>query len=317
MRVYSVDETERGLDFTQLIATLESAFASNVSVPLRHTHHIESGGHRGVSLIMPAWNDRGDFGIKVINIYGGNAVLGLPGLHGVYTLFDGRTGVPVASMDANVLTAWRTAAASALAAKFLAPTDAKTLLVVGGGRVAELLPLAYSAVRPIQRILVWTRRKEQAYKLVAQLSSRGLVAEAIDSLESAVRAADIVTCATLSRQPLIQAAWLKRGSHLDLIGSFTPEMIEAHPDCFQDAEVFVDTDEAPTKAGDLLTAFASNALNPVEIKGTLFDLCQRKTIPALMCREDRKNRTVFKSVGSALEDLAAAVLVQHQMSKCY
>jgi ornithine cyclodeaminase len=257
---------------------------------------------------MPAWSEAGYLGIKTINIFPGNSAHGLPGLHATYVLYDAHTGVPLALMDGNEITAHRTAAASALGASFLARSDARRLLVLGTGRVARLLPAAHAGVRAIAEVQVWNHRPEGAEALAAQWRSEGWNAQAAGDLEAAVRNADIVSCATLATSPLVRGEWLAPGSHLDLIGSFTPQMREADPACFAGARTFVDTDEALSKAGDLLDAIAAGTLSRDGVQATLAELC-RGTRGG---RADDSERTVFKAVGSALEDLAAATLVWQQ-----
>lgn len=305
MKILDADQTRARLKFDHLVPALREAFAGEANVPPRHVHSVEAGADKGTVLIMPAWSEAGYLGIKTINIFPGNSARGLPGLHATYVLYDAHTGVPLAQFDGNEITAWRTAAASALGASFLARADAKRLLVLGTGRIARLLPAAHASVREIDEVQVWNHRAEGAQALAAQWRSEGWNAQAVTDLESAVRGADIVTCATLATSPLVRGEWLTPGSHLDLIGSFTPAMKEAHPSCFADARVFVDTEEAPTKAGDLLDAFAANALTPEGIQATLAQLCRGERSGRLSPSE----RTVFKAVGSALEDLAAATLV--------
>lgn len=297
--------TRAALSFPTLIPALRSAFAQGASVPTRHTHAIESGGRHGVSLIMPAWNDDGYFGVKVINIFPDNGAVGLPGLHATYTLYSAQTGVPLASLDGDVITVYRTAAAAALGASYLARSDARALTIVGSGRIAALVAQAMRAVRPIETVRVWNLRPAGAEALAAALRDQGIPAQAVTDLQQAVEQSDIVSCATLSTEPLIQAAWLQPGTHLDLIGSFKPEMIEAHPDCFARASVYVDTDEAATKAGDLLRALEAGTLARADIRGTLHQLADG-TLPG---RRDDSEITIFKAVGSALEDLTAAALV--------
>ncbi|MGJ7508260.1 ornithine cyclodeaminase family protein [Variovorax sp. GT1P44] len=305
MKIFDADQTRAHLKFERLVPALREAFAGEATVPPRHVHSVESGKDRGTVLIMPAWSDAGYLGIKTINIFPGNGARGLPGLHATYVLYDAHTGVPLAQCDGNEITAWRTAAASALGASFLAHPDAKRLLVLGTGRIARLLPAAHASVRAIRKVHVWNHRPEGARVLATQWQHAGWDAEAVEDLAAAVRTADIVSCATLATAPLVRGEWLAPGSHLDLIGSFTPAMKEAHPSCFADARVFVDTEEAPTKAGDLLDAFAANALTPDGIQATLAQLCRGDRSGRLSPSE----RTVFKAVGSALEDLAAATLV--------
>ena len=270
--------------------------------PLRHTHHI---AEQGTVLLMPAWRAGRRFGIKTVSIFAGNGARGLPAVHAVYALFDASTGVPLALLDGTELTARRTAAVSALAADFLARPDAQSLLLVGAGRVAALLPDALRTVRPgLCRITVWNRSPVAALALAGRLRLQGHAAVASTDLESAVRQADIVSCATLSTQPLVRGSWLAPGVHLDLIGGYTPQMREADGACFARGQVFVDTDEALDKCGDLLGALAEGCFERAALQGTLSDLC-RGLHPG---RGDGSAITVFKSVGSALADLAAAEL---------
>ena len=305
MKTLDADQTRAHLNFERLVPALRDAFAGDATVPPRHVHTVEAGGDRGTVLIMPAWSNAGYLGIKTINIFPGNSARGLPGLHATYVLYDARTGVPLAQLDGNEITAHRTAAASALGASYLSRKDASTLLVLGTGRVARLLPAAHASTRSIRRVRVWNHRPEGARALATEWRQAGWDAEAVEDLAAGVRTADIVSCATLATVPLVRGEWLAPGSHLDLIGSFTPAMKEAHPSCFADARVFVDTEEAPTKAGDLLDAFAADALTPEGIQATLAQLCRGERPGRLSPSE----RTVFKAVGSALEDLAAATLV--------
>ncbi|RZI77355.1 MAG: ornithine cyclodeaminase family protein [Variovorax sp.] len=310
MRILDAARTRAALSFDRLVPALREAFAGNVTVPQRHVHTVGDGVDRGTVLIMPAWSDAGYLGIKTINIFPGNSERGLPGLHATYVLYDVRTGVPLAQMDGNEITAHRTAAAAALGASFLARKDAANLLVLGNGRVAKLLPAAHASVRPIREVHVWNHRPEGAQALAAQWRAEGWNAHAVadepDGLALAVRAADIVSCATLATTPLVRGDWLTPGTHLDLIGSFTPAMREADPACFGGgARVFVDTEEAPSKAGDLLDAFAAGTLAAVDIQATLAQLCRGEHAG----RRSEAERTVFKAVGTALEDLAAATLV--------
>ena len=295
------------LPFDRLIDALAAMFASGCEVPLRHTHTLAGaeGNAAGTVLIMPAWQPGRYLGIKTVGIFPGNAARGLPGLFSTYLLYDANTGQPLAMIDGDQITARRTVAASALAARCLARPDARRLLVVGAGRVAALLPAAYRAVRPITEVQVWARNPAQAVALADDWRQQGLPASVAPDLAAAVAWADVVSCATLATAPVVQGDWLRPGSHLDLIGSFTPAMREADDACFAGASVFVDTDEAAMKSGDLLGPLARGVLQAGDIQGTLADLC-RGRVPG---RQSADERTVFKSVGSALEDLAAAVLV--------
>ncbi len=305
MQLFDATATREALPFDRLIAALRAMFASGCEQPPRHVHELATDGGRLTSLIMPAWTPGRYYGVKIINVAPGNAARGLPGLHASYLLHDAATGVPLALIDGNVLTARRTAAASALAASWLARADASHLLVVGAGRIARLLPDAYRAVRPIGRVSVWARSTGQAEAFAADLRVQGIAADAVPDLEAAVGCADIVSCATLATAPLIRGRWLRAGSHLDLIGSFAPTMREADDDCLSGAAIYVDGDEALHKSGDLIEPLRHGVFHAADVRGTLTTLSRGEAAG----RRSNDERTVFKSVGNALEDLAAAIEV--------
>jgi ornithine cyclodeaminase/alanine dehydrogenase-like protein (mu-crystallin family) len=306
MIVIDAATTRQALPFDRLVSALRAQFADeHCVVPARHVHEIASPGVAPItSLIMPAWQPGRYYGVKVVNIAPGNAARGLPGLHASYLLHDAATGAPLALIDGDEITARRTVAASALAASYLARSDAQHLLVVGAGRVAQLLPQAYRAVRGITRVSAWARIAAQAERLTVDWRAQGIEAVAVTDLAAAVAKADIISCATLAAAPLIEGRWLSPGSHLDLIGSFTPTMREADDDCFAGASLYVDTDEALRKSGDLLGPMSRGVFSVADVRGTLADLARGDAAG----RASADERTVFKSVGTALEDLAAAVL---------
>ncbi|MGF6726704.1 ornithine cyclodeaminase/alanine dehydrogenase-like protein (mu-crystallin family) [Paraburkholderia sp. GAS41] len=301
MNIFDTVTTRNALDFESLTLRLKTAFIKGCHVPLRHSHKID-GDSEGTVLIMPAWEDNGYLGIKTVNIFAGNATRGLPGLHSTYVLYDAKTGRPLAQMDGNEITSRRTAAASALAASYLARPNASRLVLLGAGRVGSLVPEAYRTQLPITQVDVWDANPAAVNALVDRLNGLGFNATAVQDLEQSVRQADVVTCATLATEPIVQGQWLSPGSHLDLIGSFTPLMREADDDCFRNAALFVDTEEAPQKSGDLLGPLSRKVISSDDIKGTLSALCRGN----VNGRQGNLERTVFKAVGTALEDLASA-----------
>ena len=291
-----------------LVAALRDAFRQGCDLPPRHHHAFAVPGERdGTLLLMPAWRTGGTLGVKVVNIVPGNDARGLPAVSAVYLLFSAATGQPLALLDGAELTARRTAAASALAAGFLARADAARLLVVGTGRLAPELAAAHASVRPVREVAVWGRSGGKAEELAARLGRElGLEVRAAADLEAAVRAADIVSTATTSLEPLVRGAWLKEGAHLDLVGGFTPAMREADDEAVRRARVWVDTlDGALAEAGDIVQPLRSGVLAREAVVGDLFGLCRGEVVG----RENPAEITMFKSVGTALEDLAAATLV--------
>ena len=305
MIVLDAARTAAALPFERLIPALREAFVTGAEVPLRHRHDLmQPDGTSAALLLMPAWRAGGFLGVKVVSVVPGNGARGLPAVSSSYLLCDGATGQHLALIDGGEITGRRTAAASALAASFLARDDAVSLLIVGSGHIAGLLAAAYQVVRPIERVRVWNIRPAGAERLAARLREEGFDAVAVTDLAAAVAEADIVSCATLARAPLIRGEWLRPGTHLDLIGGFTPAMREADDAAVRRARVYIDTDAALAEAGDLIDPIAHGVLRREDIAGSLFSLCRGEVAG----RQTRDEITLFKSVGSAVEDLAAAGL---------
>ena len=306
MRLFSPTETAAALNYPGLIDAISQVFAGGATAPQRHHHTMKKTGEPdAVLLLMPAWADGfGVGGVKIVNVTPGNSTRGLPAITASNLVFDEVTGEHKAILDGATLTAMRTAAVSALAAKHLAAANAKTLLVVGSGRVANELPFAFRAVRPIEEVLVWSRTPESATRQVAQWAVKGIHATTISNLQDGIAKADIVSCATLATQPIILGNWLRSGQHIDLIGSYAPHMREVDDEAMQRAKVFIDTDAALHETGDLISPLQSGALTDGAILGTLYDLC---ALPQKSWRHS-SDITLFKGVGHALEDLAAAKL---------
>ncbi len=293
----------KALPYPKLIDALSHAFCSELTVPMRHHHDMVNPGQRETTLLlMPAWESGGKAGVKIVTVAPEHA----PSIKGIYLLMDLATGTPELMMDAPVLTARRTAAASALAASHLAPTHASTLLMVGTGALSLELIQAHCAVRPISEVMVWGREHKKASSVAEQARQLGLEACAVSHLEAACQKAQIISVATLSKEPLIKGRWLQSGQHLDLVGAYRPDMREADDDVIRRCQLFVDTRQGALKeTGDLVIPLAQGLIVPESIEADLFDLC-RGQHPG---RTDAQQTTLFKSVGHALEDLAAAKLV--------
>lgn len=293
------------LSYEPLVSALERMFREGCRVPLRHHHELgEVDGERATLLLMPAWREGAALGVKVVSVFPSNRARGEPSVHGTYLLLDPKSGRPLAALDGTELTRRRTAAASALASRFLARPDSRRLLVVGTGALAPHLARAHAGVRHVGEIRVWGRTPERARALAERLAAEGFPAVWEPDLEAGVRWADIVTTATLAREPLVRGRWLRPGAHLDLVGGFTPEMREADDEAVARARVFVDTREgALREAGDLVQPLERGVLRAEDVEADLFDLCRGRH-PG---RRQAAEITLFKSVGTALEDLAAAV----------
>ena len=310
LTIFDAPTTADRLPFAALVRALEDGFATGCQLPERHHHRIERTGEPDATLLlMPAWSNPDDpkqyLGVKIVTIVPGNMARNLPGLVSTYILYDAVTGQQLAIMDGNTITGRRTAATSALAARMLARPESATLLVIGAGRIGSLLPDAYRTVLPIEQVMIWDINADGASALASKLTVAGIPATAVTDLEAAVRHADIVTSATLATEPLLKGAWIRPGTHVDLIGGFTPQMRESDDDAIRRASVYVDTIEALHEAGDLTQPIADGVISRDHVRGTLAQLSRHE----VEARISNDQITCFKAVGSGLADLVAARMV--------
>jgi ornithine cyclodeaminase len=311
LRYFSAEQVNRSLEYGRLVDALADMFRAGCEVPLRHHHHVDrADGTAGTLLLMPAWQPNGPIGIKLVSVFPANPGRGKASVLGSYLLLDGDTGEPQALLDGVALTLRRTACASALAARYLAKPDAKYLFMVGAGALAPHLIGAHMAVRPIEEVLIWNRNPDRSKALASRLAqSLSVRVDWTEELAGTCGDADIISCATLSPEPLIRGEWLKPGVHVDLVGAYRPDMRESDDEVMRRGRVFVDTREgALAEAGDIVQAIKSGALSESTIQGDLYQLCRNEA----RGRQAPDEITVFKSVGTALEDLAAARLVAEQ-----
>lgn len=304
VRVYDSDAVHAALPWEQLAAALERAFIEGAQVPLRHAHALSPSD---TLLLMPSW-DAELIATKLVTV--------IPGarhtVQASVVVLDRRTGDVRALMDGEALTLRRTAATSALAARRLARPDARSLLIVGSGRLAGWMALAHAALQPsLERVVVWGRRPEPARQVARALEGtlreahpgRAVAVEVSEALEPAVRQADLVCCATTSTEPIVKGAWLQPGTHLDLVGGFRRDMREVDDEAVRRARVVVDTYAgALAEAGDLTQPIERGVIDRAHVRAELAELLAE---PA-RGRTGASDITLFKSVGTALEDLAAA-----------
>lgn len=313
MRIITAADIAEVASFRDLVETLRVAFRNPSIAPLRHHHTIErpDGEPDTTLLIMPAWTDfagqglsgRGYTGVKIVSVVPDNKARSLPSVVGAYLLMSGQSGLPLALLDGQALTLWRTAASSALASSYLSRPDANKLLMVGAGALSPYLIRAHCAMRPIEHVLIWNRTPQRAQKLAGKLSDLGVTIAVTDDLEGAARGADIISTATMSEEPLIKGMWLSAGQHVDLVGAYKPTMREVDSHAISKARVFCDTREGALKeAGDLVIPIKENRFSADDVAGDLFDLCRGGRAG----RRYYDQITLFKSVGTAAEDLAVA-----------
>jgi ornithine cyclodeaminase len=319
MQMISADDIDRCLNFPDLVEALRQAFRAGAVQPTRHHHPVERpDGAATTLLLMPAWTDfasaggssGGYIGVKIVTVSPDNNSLGKPTVMGLYLLLDGRTGEPKALIDGQRLTLWRTAAASALAATYLARADASRLLVIGAGALAPFLARAHCSVRPVREIRIWNRTPANAERVAGTLCAEGYAATATYDLDASIGWADIVSSATISATALVKGALLRPGVHLDLVGAFTPQMRESDDEAIRRSRVFVDTRAGATKeAGDIVQPLASGVLAGKDVLADLAELARGEKGG----RAGEEEITLFKSVGAALEDLAAGRLVHERL----
>ena len=299
-------QVAQALPWPHLIDALRRALLTADATAPPRQHYDMQHMNTGVPalLLMPAWSPTLGVGTKLLTVYPNNARVGLPSVQGLYLLMEPNTGRPQAVLDGGELTARRTAAASALASRYLSRVDSRCLVMVGTGRLSQQLPAAHAQVRPIDRVWVWGRSHPKAEQAAQGLRAQGMDAAVTPSLEEAVTQADIVSCATLSHEPLVRGDWLRPGTHVDLVGAYTPAMRETDARVFERANaVWCDTREgALREAGDILQAIEAGAFDAGRLAGDLAGLCRAERA------RHPEDITVFKSVGMAVEDLAAANL---------
>ena len=257
-------------------------------------------------LVLPAWRYRDLIGAKLVTAFPTNAAP-VPSIQTVYVLFDGRTGTPLAAMHGAQFTLRKTAADSALGASLLARPDVRRMLMVGAGNQAGHQIRAHCAVRPsLAHVAIWNRSPAKARALAAGLALPGVAVEAVEDLAAAARAADIVSCATSTTTPLLHGAWLKPGTHVDLVGGFTNDMREADDETIRRGTLFVDSRWFTVgHCGDVTGPIAAGIIAEADIAGDLFELCAGKR-PG---RSSDAQITVFKNAGGGHLDLMTARLV--------
>ena len=300
------DFIENNTRFPELIRKLQQYFSANqVIVPPRHHHNFPNPRTQADAtlLLMPAWNPGQQAGVKMVTINPENAQFDLPSVQGTYIYFDAVTGVIKALIEGNSLTAKRTAATSAMASSYLSHPDASSLLMIGTGALAPNLIKAHASVRSIEQVYVWGRNFEKAQAVCESLKGESYTIQAIKTIEEKITKVDIVSCATLSKTPLVLGAHLRPGQHIDLVGVFKPDMREADDETIAKANVFLDSLESGLKeSGDIVMPLQNGTLRPDDIKADLFGL----TAGLHQGRNQPEEITLFKSVGHALEDMAAA-----------
>ncbi len=300
------DFMEQNTVFTELIQEIKQCFSNkSIMVPMRHHHDFPNPAVNkdATLLLMPAWNPDKNAGVKIVTVHPENGQFNLPAIQGIYIYLDAVKGNIKAILEAKSLTAKRTAAASALASVYLSKLNSSSMLMIGTGALSANLIQAHASVRPIKTVYIWGRNYEKAKAIASSLKNENFTVQVIPTIEEKIGDVDIISCATLSKTPLILGAYLKKGQHIDLVGAYKVDMREADDDTIKKASVYVDTFQGGLKeSGDIVIPLKNGSLKEEDIKGDLFSLTSNPT----KGRQNDNEITVFKSVGHAIEDLAAA-----------
>ena len=308
MNVIEAADVHRVLTFPTLVEAIRTTFGQPAGTPRRTLYQLrEDDPFHDAFAVLPAWS-ADVIGVKAFTYLPSNAPKGRPVLHSKILLFDRDTGAPLALVDGTSVTLWRTAAVSALAADYLARVDAKSLLVCGTGNLAPYMTLAHASVRSYDDIAIWGRNADKAAAVAKAVSAKrpDLRVRVVTDLEAAARAADVISCATASKQPVILGAWVKPGTHTDFIGNHERMHRETDTDLVVKSRVYVDSRaNTMNEAGEILLPIQEGRITDDHVIAELADLCSGRAAG----RERDDDTTLFKSVGTALSDLAAAHLV--------
>jgi ornithine cyclodeaminase/alanine dehydrogenase-like protein (mu-crystallin family) len=290
--VLTEDDVRKRLRMADLIPAMEKALiefsTGKVIQPVRQVIPIDPPG--GFYGMMPARTPEA-LGQKIVTFYPPNASLGIPTHMATIFLVDPETGTPLAMMDGTLITEMRTAAVSAAATKLLAAPDAKVLAILGSGVQARSHVEALRFVRQFDDIRVWSPNQENAERFAAEVNGRAM------SAEDAVSGADVVVTVTIAKMSILRVAWLKPGAHVNAVGACRPDWRELDDDAMRNSVLFVDSREAAMKeSGDVI-------LSGAKIYAELGEALAGKVAPRA------QETTIFKSLGMAVEDIAAAMLV--------
>jgi ornithine cyclodeaminase len=305
MQFFDQAAVAHALPYPALIDALATGLQQAIESPARSVY--TPNGDNSAVLIMPAWKAHENMGVKLVSIWPGNSAKGQSAVSAVYVLISCEDGNPVAVLDGTELTLRRTAAAAALAARILARKNSQTLAILGTGSLSAPMAVAHASVMDFKTILVWGRDVKKAQAVVDSLALQGITAQISSDLQATLAQADVVSAASTASEPFIRSDWVKPGTHLGLIGAFTPSMAEAEPTLMPRAQVFADNREAILqKGGEVLQAIQQSLIAASDIQA---ELAEMAASPQQHWRSSDEAITVFKSVGFASLDLIAAEMV--------
>jgi ornithine cyclodeaminase/alanine dehydrogenase-like protein (mu-crystallin family) len=314
MIVVGPEQVHYLLPFDELIEGLREAHLGDTPRHDRYImHEPRPEGPPDIFINLPAWQPGEGIGVKLVTSFPGNKEkYGIPTVNAIHVWIDGKRGTPEAVMDGEALIFRKTAADSALGATMLARPDVETMLMIGAGALAPYLVQAHVTARPsIKRVLVWNRTSVNAQTLADKVANElGVEAEPIDDLREGIRRAELISSATMSTDPLVFGAEVQPGTHVDLVGSFTPEMRESDDDLLKLADIYVDSYGTTERSGDFLGPFDRGVITPDDIIGDMYGLCRRE-IP---WRQSDSQITLMKNGGGSHLDYYTARFLMRKLA---
>ncbi|QLE86484.1 ornithine cyclodeaminase family protein [Shewanella sp. Scap07] len=315
MKIIESAQVHDSMDFKALIEALRETFSKPAGMPQRQVFALdEDPGNHDAFAVLPSWNEK-TIAVKAFTYFPDNPKKSaeLASLYSKIMIFDRQTGVPQALVDGTSVTYWRTAAISALGSDYLARKNANNLLLCGTGKLASFMALAHATVRPINKISVWGRDSQKAQITVQKIQQQrpDIQIEVCRDLETSVKQADIISCATGSATPLFPGDWVQAGTHTDFVGNHNHDRRECDSHLINQANVYVDSKiNVFAEAGELLIPVEEGTFQLEDVKGELAQLCSN----SVTGRSNDTEITLFKTVGTALADLVGAQLVYAQIN---
>ncbi len=310
MLLLSESNVHQMLSFEELISTLKKTFSQPFGMPQRQVFELDSNNNsHDAFAVLPSWSED-TIAVKAFTYMPDNPKLSadLKSIYAQIMIFDRKTGVPQAVVDGTSATYWRTAAVSGLAGKLLSRIDSSKLLLCGTGNIAAYMALAHASVRNIKQIRVWGRSAEKINNVIAEIKAKrsDIEVSSCNDLDESVQWADIISCATRSPKPLFDGSLVRAGTHIDLVGNHLKAARECDSELMVRSSVFVDSKiNCFAEAGELLLPISEGVFALNDVKAELGELCKGEH-PG---RKSDDEITLFKSVGSAIGDLATAQLV--------
>ena len=305
MKYFDMKAIQTALPYPLLVEALAQGLQQFAQTPARS--FFSPNQDASCVMIMPAWRPHQMMGVKLVSVWPENNAKGESAVSAVYVVISCLDGRPLAVLDGTELTLRRTAAAAALAAKRLARENSETLAVLGTGSLSVPLVQAHTDTMRLKNVLVWGRQFHKTQRVVKQLKELGIEVRAMGDLEETLALSDVVAVATTATEPFLKADWVKPGTHISLVGAFTPQMAEAEPVLMARSQLFADCRASVLeKGGEVFQAIKQGLVLDSDI---IADLAELTAQSDRNWRHDGQAITVFKSVGFALLDLIAAELV--------